>query len=203
MDANLSVVSDQPISDEQLMLDYAKGNTKAFELLYGRHKGGVYRYFQRQCSDREQAEELFQDVWARLVKARARYTVDAKFSTWLYTLAHNRLVDYYRKQGRVMQAFEKTEQEQVLEGEAGINWQPDNDLQRQRLANCLQRAVESLPDEQREVFLLKQEGGMTLQQIAEVTGHGTEACKSRYRYAIKKLKHWLQHDESCREEASI
>src|SRR3970040_676632 len=84
-------------TDEELMLLYRDGEAGAFDALYARHKGGVYRYLLRQCRDAAAAEELFQDVWMNLIRARAGYTVQAKFTTYLYRLAHNRLIDLYRR----------------------------------------------------------------------------------------------------------
>ena len=84
-------------SDEELMLGYRDGDAGAFDVLYARHKGGLYRYLHRQCRDAAAAEELFQDVWMNLIRARTGYTVQAKFTTYLYRLAHNRLIDHYRK----------------------------------------------------------------------------------------------------------
>jgi len=89
----------QPGSDEDLMLRYAGGDADAFQALYENHRGGLYRYFLRQSNPSE-AEELFQDVWARVISSRKRYRPTAAFSTWLYTLAHNRLVDHWRREGR-------------------------------------------------------------------------------------------------------
>src|SRR5436190_18395294 len=88
---------DEPARDEDLMLAYRDGNAAAFDQLYRRHKGPLYRYLLRQCRDAAAAEELFQDVWMNLVRARAGYTVTARFSTYLYRLAHNRLIDHYRR----------------------------------------------------------------------------------------------------------
>src|SRR5882757_8243947 len=85
-------------SDEGLMERYRDGDAAAFDVLYGRHKGGVFRYLARQCGNRGIAEELFQDVWMNLIRARAGYTVQARFTTYLYKLAHNRLIDHYRAQ---------------------------------------------------------------------------------------------------------
>ena len=86
---------------------YRDGDAGAFDALYGRHKGGVFRYLARQCGNRGVAEELFQDVWMNLIRARAGYTVQAKFTTYLYRLAHNRLIDHYRAQsGNVPASFD-------------------------------------------------------------------------------------------------
>ena len=83
-------------SDEALMLRYRNGDARAFERLYERHKGALFRYFLRQCSQRAVAEELFQDVWTSLVRSRDRYRVRAKFTTLLYRMAHNRIIDHRR-----------------------------------------------------------------------------------------------------------
>ena len=88
----------KPGSDEDLMLHYAGGDLDAFQKLYERHRGGLYRYFLRQGNP-SVAEELFQDVWARVIQSRKRYRPKAAFKTWLYTLAHNRLIDYWRREG--------------------------------------------------------------------------------------------------------
>ena len=81
------------------MLAYARGEAAAFDILYARHKGGVYRYVLRQCSNSGVADELFQDVWTSVIRIRGSYTPSAKFATWLYTLARNRLVDHWRSSG--------------------------------------------------------------------------------------------------------
>src|SRR5215470_20187126 len=88
-------------SDEELMLAYAAGEGAAFDALYDRHKGGVYRYLLRQCRQPAVAAELYQDVWMNLIRARASYAPTAKFTTWLYRLAHNRMIDHFRASGHL------------------------------------------------------------------------------------------------------
>ncbi|MGH8709213.1 MAG: sigma-70 family RNA polymerase sigma factor, partial [Burkholderiales bacterium] len=85
--------------DEELMLAYGEGDAGAFDTLYARHKGPLYRFVSRSLRDRGVAEELYQEIWMRVIEARGRYTVQAKFTTWLYTIAHNRLRDHWRKRG--------------------------------------------------------------------------------------------------------
>ena len=87
--------------DEDLMLAYAAGDAAAFDALYARHKGGVYRYLLRHCGHAGVADELFQDVWMNVIRARARYVPSAKLTTWLYRIAHNRLIDHWRATGHV------------------------------------------------------------------------------------------------------
>jgi RNA polymerase sigma-70 factor (ECF subfamily) len=183
-------------SDEACMLRYADGELAAFEVLYERHRGGLYRYFLRQ-SPRDVAEELFQDVWARVIQARRRYRPDAKFQTWLYTLARNRLIDYWRRQGRDPLASSGNVAESEDAGENSV-------LNPRRLAelhDCLERLlrlVESLPAPQRETFLLRHDAGMTLAEIAVILETGAETARSRLRYAMERLRAGLPGE--CLEE---
>src|SRR5258706_107550 len=83
--------------DEELMLAYRGGDARAFETLYARHRTRLFRFVLRSIKLRAVAEELYQEIWMRLIEARASYSPKARFNTWLYTLAHNRLVDHWRK----------------------------------------------------------------------------------------------------------
>jgi len=177
-------------TDEDLMQSYAENDPAAFDTLYQRHKGGVYRYFLRQCSNDATAQELFQDVWMKLILSKQRYRPTAKFSTWLYTLAHHRLVDWYRKQN--VRLSVDTELEDPQAHPATADWQPENELERMRLVKSLKEAISFLPPEQREVFLLHEEAGFTVAEIAEITDVNQEATKSRYRYAVQKLRARLE-----------
>src|SRR5919106_5147748 len=85
--------------DEELMLAYGQGDAGAFETLYRRHRGALYRFILRAVKQRPAAEELFQDAWMRVIEARSRYAPQARFTTWLYTIAHNLLVDHWRRKG--------------------------------------------------------------------------------------------------------
>jgi RNA polymerase sigma factor (sigma-70 family) len=191
-------------SDEELMLAYAAGDAEAFDALYGRHRGGVYRYLVRQCREPGIAEELFQDVWMNLVRARASYLPSAKFTTWLYRLARNRLVDHFRAGGHLVlvSADGETHQDAVLELPAARGTQPEAGVENRELAARLRAAVKALPTAQREAFLLQQEADLSLAEIAELTGAGVETVKSRLRYAVAKLRAELGDlDENLREGA--
>jgi len=174
-------------TDEALMLAYIKGDHQAFDALYHRHKGGLYRYFLRQCRPPENAQELYQDCWLKVIANSQQYKVEAKFSTWLYTLAHHHLVDWYRRKS--VRSIENEDEEQI---EMAPSLQmPESEFQQQQLKKELIKAVENLPLNQRNIFLLHEQGGLTVAQIAEVTGDKKEAVKSRYRYAIQKLRQTL------------
>jgi len=168
------------------MLRYRDGDLAAFETLYRRHKDALYRYLLRGCAQPEAAAELFQDVWASLVRARARYEPRAKFSTWLYKLAHNRLIDHLRLLPRAPLPLDDDPPFAASEHE-----RPDAQALAAEKRLRLQSALAALPVEQREAFLLHEEGELTLEQIAEVSGVGRETIKSRLRYALVKLREAL------------
>ena len=171
------------------MLRYRNGEVRAFEQLYERHKGPLFRYMLRQCAQRAVAEELFQDVWTNLIHSRERYQVRAKFTTFLYRMARNRLIDYRRTStanpGHDAAAAPPAEEP------AGTDPGPDGRLDSERAAGRLRALIAGLPPEQRDALLLREEGGLRLEQIAEVTGVGTETVKSRLRYAVAKLREAL------------
>jgi RNA polymerase sigma factor (sigma-70 family) len=176
--------------DEDLMLAYAAGDAAAFDVLYTRHKGGVYRYLLRQCRQSGVADELFQDVWMNLIRARASYVPSAKFTTWLYRLAHNRLIDHYRATSHVslVSADDEAHADTVAALPARADAEPERMAETRELGTRLKHAVAALPVAQREAFLLQQEGGLSLAEIAELTGTGVETIKSRLRYATDKLR---------------
>ncbi len=189
-------------SDEELMLAYAAGEAAAFDSLYARHKGGLYRYLLRQCRQGGVADELFQDVWMNLIRARASYAPTAKFTTWLYRLAHNRLIDHYRASGHLtlVSADDEVHADVVAAIPGARDDEPQVRVEARELGERLRAAVAALPPPQREAFLLQQEGGLSLDAIAEVTGVGTETVKSRLRYALAKLRESLSDlDDDLRE----
>ncbi|MEJ2141897.1 MAG: sigma-70 family RNA polymerase sigma factor [Gammaproteobacteria bacterium] len=169
-------------TDEQLMSIYRDGDTQAFELLYQRHRVSLYNYLMRQCSDKAIADELFQDSWTSLIRARQTYTESAKFSTYLFRIAHNKLIDYYRRKSKA--AIDSYEDDiQDISSHS-----PEDTVSAQQQHNKFIQLLEQLPEAQREVFLLKEETGLGLEDIARITQSNVEAVKSRLRYAIKRLK---------------
>jgi len=180
-------------SDEDLMLQYVAGDAVAFENLYTRHKGPVYRYMLRLCRNEAVAEELFQEVWMKLIKARENYIASAKFTTYLYKLAHNLFIDYYRKQNvRIVE--DPSVEVDDAEYEQGTANDPEHLTQTNQTMDKLIILLETLPNEQKEVFLLREEAGMTISEIAETVGINNEAAKSRLRYAIAKLRSGLSSE---------
>ena len=182
----VAAVSDD--EDAQLMLAYARGEMRAFETLYSRHRAALYRYLMRQARDGEIANDLFQEVWSRVVVNRARYEPRAKFRTFLFTLAHNCFIDHCRR-ARVRPAglgIEDADAADLLPADEAAR--PDHALVRNEDTLRYRAALAALPAEQRDVYLLHEESDLSLEEIARVTGVGAETAKSRLRYAVNKLK---------------
>ena len=176
----------QQLSDEQLMLNYREGDNDAFAALYQRHKGPLYRYLLHGSSNKATAEELFQDIWANLINAKERYQAEAGFKTYLFRLAHNRLVDYYRR-NRLKLVGEDEQEEHHSSA-----LPPEQSLSDQDCVERLKHEIGSLPTDQRDAFVLKEESGLTLEQIGDLSGVGRETIKSRLRYAMKRLRQALE-----------
>src|SRR5436190_14333217 len=173
--------------DEQLMAAYRGGDAGAFETLYARHRTRLYRFVLRSIKARAIAEELYQEIWMRVIEARTRYAPKARFTTWLYTIAHNHLVDYWRKRGLTLVALDSDE---IASGSPD----PADQAQARESLARFAAALEALPPLQREAFLLHEEGGLSVAEIAATTGSNEEAAKSRLRYATAKLKAAIEHD---------
>lgn len=176
------------------MLAYRDGDARAFEALYARHKAPLYRYLARQCREPAVAEELFQDVWMNLIRARSRYEVQARFTTYLYRLAHNRLIDHYRRgKSGVPLSYDDDPDDPLIERLAGPDAaQPDVQAVRTEEVQRLLALLALLPDAQREAFLLREEAGLSLDEIAAATGVPPETAKSRLRYAVAKLRDGME-----------
>ena len=175
------------------MLAYAAGDAAAFDMLYARHRAPVFRYVRRQVGENRLAEEIFQDVWMRVIKVRARYAASARFTTWLYTIAHNRLMDHFRSARAAAEELSLCDDEnEDCELPAPEVDGPESLLARRRIAERILQAVDALPSAQREAFILQQEGNLTVEEIASVTGVTRETAKSRLRYALAKLRRDLK-----------
>ena len=182
-------------SDEQLIKWYQHGNNEAFETLYRRYKNAIYSYFYRQVQSASIADELHQDVWLNIIRSSSRFSQQSSFKTWLYRIAHNRLIDHYRRnsQRTLNLVQENLPEPQPTDASQQQSVEPDEHLQQQQLNSLLVQGIERLPQEQKEVFLLHEKTQLSLEQIAHITDNSYEGTKSRLRYAVKKLRQHLGH----------
>jgi RNA polymerase sigma-70 factor, ECF subfamily len=183
-------------SDENLMMRFGRGEAAAFEFLYQRHESRVFRYLHRNVRNEASANDLMQEVWFAVVRGAVNYQPSAKFTTWLFTIAHNRMVDMIRANHRLqsLDAGDDADPEgaSLLDRLAvDAKLEPPSQVQSQHEAAALLAAVAQLPAEQRSAFLLQAEVGMSVEEIAEATGSNFETVKSRLRYARAKLRQLL------------
>jgi len=169
-------------TDESLMLRYGEGDVSAFTELYQRHKDRLYRFLLRSAQEPALAEDIVQEAWTAVIRHAANYTPQASFKTWLYTIARRKLIDHHRRK-------QELPQESTTEAVDSGNCL-DEQLQVQRLLQL----ITELPEEQRQSFILKEEG-FSLREIAAITESGEETVKSRIRYARASLRAGMGVDD--------
>ena len=179
-------------SDESLLARYREGDGAAFEILYARHRQGLYRFLLGLSGKAELADEVFQETWLSLIRSASQPQGRATFRTWLFQIARNRLIDHWRKHG-VHQPLHDSYDEQSHAVSDETN-DPEQLLSLSRDSQRLESALQTLPADQREVFLLRAHGDLDLAQIASLTETPLETVKSRLRYAQQKLRRLLAEE---------
>jgi RNA polymerase sigma-70 factor (ECF subfamily) len=172
-------------TDEELLADFQQGDAGAFERLLARHRAPLYTFLVRMLGDREKAEDLAQETLLRIVKGAQAWEERSRFQSWMYAIARNLCTDRARRD-----RFRKTESldrepADVVPDPGPL---PDEAADSERLRPLLQRALLSLPVDQREVFILREQAGLPFREIAEITGANENTVKSRMRYALEGLR---------------
>ncbi len=199
-----------PDADDELLVRYAAGDRSAFEELVRRHRSRLYNFVFRQMQHQAVAEELVQETFVRVVSNLREFKREARFSTWLFTIARNLCFDELRKRKHRRHASldqptssgssESGDQRTLGERTAD----PDRDTEREatqgELRDKMSWAIAKLPDDQREVFLLREVSGLPFKEIAEATGVSENTVKSRMRYAIERLQAALVEYEQYAKE---
>jgi RNA polymerase sigma-70 factor (ECF subfamily) len=182
-------------TDESLLARYVAGEVAAFEQLYARHERASWRYFLRQCHNPANAEELMQDVWFTVCREAPTFRDGARFAPWFYSIARHRVIDRHRTT-HTHQSLDATGAEEevpLVERLAdGRSVLPDSASEQDEMATAILLALEQLPIEQREAFVMQADAGLSVEDIALVTGASFETVKSRLRYARDKLRSLLQ-----------
>lgn len=171
-------------SDEQLMKSYADGDMAAFEHLYQRYRGPLYRYVLRLVGDTTACNDLYQGSWEKIIRARGQYKASVPFKAWMYRIAHNHVMDHFRRQRPVSD----TPPDSFESPGRG----PEEQFLSESRSAGLADAITRLPPEQKQALVFKLESGLDLQTIADVTGVSRETAKSRLRYAVSKLKRTIR-----------
>ncbi|KKQ88001.1 MAG: RNA polymerase sigma-70 factor, ECF subfamily [Candidatus Curtissbacteria bacterium GW2011_GWC2_38_9] len=183
-------------SDESLMLAFQAGKQEAFEILVKRHQHKVFNFIFRFIGNREEAEELLQEVFVRIFKSVAEYSPVGKFKTWLFTVTRNLCVDHYRKKRiRKVQSLDELQEDGEtprLEQVESNNVGPEVQSSANELERILEWALAQVNEDQREVFLLREKFGFKFEEIADMTKVSVNTVKSRMRYASEGLKRAIE-----------
>jgi RNA polymerase sigma-70 factor (ECF subfamily) len=183
------------VSDEALMIRFQRGDRAAFSALVRRHQGPVFNFALRQLRLKSAAEDVVQDTFVRVVQNAAAFKHEARFTTWLYTIARNLCIDHMRKGAlRKHPSLEESRPGADGDGPTLGEQLPDSKASVEREATGTElkakiaAAVEELPDEQREVFLMREVANLPFKEIADITGVPENTVKSRMRYALERLQ---------------
>ncbi|MGB5812071.1 MAG: RNA polymerase sigma factor [Polyangiales bacterium] len=179
-------------SDEELLMAYQRGNPAAFATLFARYRIPLFNFILRWTHDRGRAEELYQDTWTKVIERCDAFRGEAKFSTWLYSIARNTCIDHQRRmklrRHRSLDAPMTDGQDPMVARVPADAPETDELANAATLRHRITLAVEALPSDQREVFLLRQLQGMRFAEIADVAGVSENTAKSRMRYALERIR---------------
>jgi RNA polymerase sigma-70 factor (ECF subfamily) len=183
-------------TDETLMVRYQRGDRTAFATLVRRHHRPLYNFVLRQLRKAQAAEDVTQEVFLRVVENANEFKHEARFSTWVYTIARNLCIDHLRKASHrrhpsLDQPLGPGDEPAPL-GEVVADRNPGGDAERAtsstQMLTIVAELLDSMPDEQREVFLLREIANLPFKEIAVVTGTAENTVKSRMRYALDRLR---------------
>lgn len=178
------------LADEDLALRFRRGDDQAFALLYARYRAPLLRFVRRTTPDPSDLEELVQEIWLAVIRGRERYMARARFVTYLFSIARRRSADRWRRHGVQLDQGIDVEGLEALPAPAQTG--PQSRAETEAIGAAIMCAVDALPLAQREIFLLRAETDLTLEEIAQVTGTTRETAKSRLRYALSRLRATLE-----------
>jgi RNA polymerase sigma-70 factor, ECF subfamily len=195
---------DRTLTDEALIVRFQGGDRAAFAVLVKRHQTAIYSFALRNVRDRTVAEDIVQECFVRVAQSAADFKADARFTTWVYTIVRNLCIDHARKAAlrrhpSLDEARRGDEGDGPTLGEQTADTRGRSDVERVAVGTELKArilaAIEALPSEQREVYLLREISNLRFKEIAEITGQPENTVKSRMRYALERLQEALKDFE--------
>ncbi len=173
-------------SDEVLYAAYRRGDMTSFDILYSRYQQTLYLFLLRRGLSESQAQDAFHDCWMKLIGEQEHFD-GMQFRAWIFRVARNMSIDYFRRSA----VRDSVSDDEALDKQTH-SLSSETIVQDRDCLHLLKQSIGLLPFDQRDAFLLQQEAGLSLQQIAEVMSVGKETIKSRLRYAMKQLKTMLE-----------
>ncbi|MCK4935410.1 MAG: sigma-70 family RNA polymerase sigma factor [Elusimicrobiales bacterium] len=189
------------VTDAELIKAYKKGDTQALEKIMEKYKTPIYSYLLKMVGNRDSANDLFQEIFLKFIKNIQSYNEEKKFANWIYTVAHNTVMDSFRKnKNRYIESLDQIKGEDfksVAETIASKDLSPENILIKTEISGKIEKAFEILSDEQREVFIMRHYWGLSFKEIAEILKVPIGTALARMSRALGKLKVELGHIEEA------
>ena len=173
------------IEDSKLVSLYISGDRKSFTILYERYERPLFSYVYKMLNNREDAEEIFQKTWMKVIEKLKYYNEKGKFSSWLFSIAHNCTIDMLRKTSRKRENLSVTEIDFKI---SASDKNPEEILVMDEQKKRLKKVIEYLPEEQRETVMMRVYGDLSFKEIAKIQKVSLNTVLGRMHYAVKKIK---------------
>ncbi len=183
------IMQKELIPDAALVLSYIKGDEKALETLINRHKQKIYSFIYSKVYDRDVTEDIFQDTFIKVIRTlkRGAYNEEGKFLPWVMRISHNLVIDYFRKNSR-MPKFDNTGEFSIFSVLSDSTLNAEKRLIKEQVENDVRRLVDELPEDQKEVLLMRIYDDMSFKEISNNTGVSINTALGRMRYALINLR---------------
>lgn len=179
----------QKLDDSVLVKSYIEGNERALEILILRHKQRIFSFIYSKVQDRDVSEDIFQDTFVKIINTlkMGKYNEEGKFLPWSMRIAHNLIIDFFRKSNR-MPTFQNTDEFDIFSVLGDPSGNVEKDLIRDQIHNDVRKLIEQLPEDQREVLKMRIFGDMSFKEISEQTSVSINTALGRMRYALINLR---------------
>ncbi len=181
------------ITDSTLVSDYIQGKEAALEVLIKRHKQRLYSFIYSKIQDRDITEDVFQDTFIKVIRTlkKGNYNEEGKFLPWVMRIAHNLVIDHFRKSNR-MPTFKNTDEFDIFSVLGDGNLNAEKKIIQEQIYNDVRELVKELPEEQKEVLVMRMYKDMSFKEISENTGVSINTALGRMRYALINMRKLIE-----------
>ncbi|REG88038.1 RNA polymerase sigma factor [Winogradskyella sediminis] len=183
------------IQDAELVSNYIRGNENALSILIERHKQKIYSFIYSKVYDRDVTEDVFQDTFIKVIKTlkRGKYNEEGKFLPWVMRIAHNLVIDHFRKNSR-MPKFDNTGEFSIFSVLSDSTLNAEKVLIKDQVESDVRRIIEELPEDQKQVLLMRMYQDMSFKEISERTGVSINTALGRMRYALINMRKVIEQN---------
>lgn len=177
------------LPDSLLVHNYVKGDENALTVLINRHQSKIFGFIYSKIADRDISNDIFQDTFIKVIRTLKSnsYNEEGKFLPWVMRIAHNLIIDHYRK-NKKMPMFRETEEFSIFSIMSDDSLTIENKIIRDQVENDLKKLIEELPADQKEVLVMRMYQDMSFKEISEVTGVSINTALGRMRYALMNMR---------------